>query len=233
MAEMIRGLLFDKDGTLFDFQKTWGVWARGFILEMTGGDLDRARDLAQRLDFDFDKATFAKESAVIAGSPDDVADVVSGMVPGADRAAFVARFNASAAQARAIAPVALEPLLGGFRAQGIRLGVATNDSEEAAVAHLDQAGVTGLFDLILGYDSGHGAKPEPGMQRAFCAAFDLSPSAVLMVGDSAHDLESGRAAGMGTVAVLTGVAEAEDLAPLADVVLPDIGHLPGYISGLG
>jgi phosphoglycolate phosphatase len=35
---------------------------------------------------------------------------------------------------------------------------------------------------------------------------------------------------MQTVAVLTGVAEADELAPLADVVLPNIGHLPDWLS---
>ena len=49
-----------------------------------------------------------------------------------------------------------------------------------------------------------------------------------MVGDSTHDLIAGRAAGMQTVGVLTGMAEAE-LAPLADAVLPDIGHLPDWL----
>jgi phosphoglycolate phosphatase len=53
-----------------------------------------------------------------------------------------------------------------------------------------------------------------------------------MVGDSRHDLEAGRAAGMRTVAVLTGIAGAADLAPHADVVLADIGGLPGWLDGI-
>ncbi|EPX85444.1 HAD-superfamily hydrolase, subfamily IA, variant 1 family protein [Salipiger mucosus DSM 16094] len=51
-----------------------------------------------------------------------------------------------------------------------------------------------------------------------------------MVGDSTHDLIAGRAAGMQCVGVLTGPAAAEDLASQADVVLPDIGHLPGWLG---
>ena len=35
---------------------------------------------------------------------------------------------------------------------------------------------------------------------------------------------------MRTVAVLTGLAEAADLAPYATVVLPDIGHIPAWID---
>ena len=53
-----------------------------------------------------------------------------------------------------------------------------------------------------------------------------------MVGDSLHDLHAGRAAGMRTVAVLTGIATAPDLTPHADAVLPDISALPGWIAAL-
>ena len=51
-----------------------------------------------------------------------------------------------------------------------------------------------------------------------------------MVGDSLHDLQSGRAAGMVTIAVLTGVADTSELAPFADVVLPDISHIPAWLA---
>ena len=51
-----------------------------------------------------------------------------------------------------------------------------------------------------------------------------------MIGDSTHDLDSGRAAGMVTVAVLTGVASRADLEPHADVVLADIAALPDWLG---
>jgi phosphoglycolate phosphatase len=53
-----------------------------------------------------------------------------------------------------------------------------------------------------------------------------------MVGDSKHDLDAGRAAGMKAVAVLTGIATRADLAPHADVVLADITGLAGWIDRL-
>ena len=52
-----------------------------------------------------------------------------------------------------------------------------------------------------------------------------APGACATIGDSVHDLDSGRAAGMRVVGVLTGIASREDLAPHADVVLPGLSPL--------
>ena len=42
----LRGIIFDKDGTLFDFDATWGAWAQGMAIELAEGD----PALAARLD---------------------------------------------------------------------------------------------------------------------------------------------------------------------------------------
>ncbi|MFU8883561.1 MAG: HAD family hydrolase, partial [Rhodobacterales bacterium] len=106
----------------------------------------------------------------------------------------------------------------------------TNDTEAGALAHLGAAGVLAHFDFVAGFDSGHGAKPDPDPLLAFCARTGLTPARVVMVGDSRHDLIAGRRAGMQTLGVLTGTALTADLAPLADAVLPDIGHIPAWID---
>ena len=48
----IRAILFDKDGTLFDFQATWGAWAQRLLTEFSGNDRARADEMAQVLGFD-------------------------------------------------------------------------------------------------------------------------------------------------------------------------------------
>ena len=85
---------------------------------------------------------------------------------------------------------------------------------------------------IQGLRSGYGGKPAPGQLNGFLDLTGLAPERVAMVGDSTHDLEAGRRAGMRTIGVLTGMAQPADLAGLADVILPDIGHLP-VLLGLG
>jgi phosphoglycolate phosphatase len=127
--------------------------------------------------------------------------------------------------------VALVPFLAALSARDLDLGVMTNDHEAVARAHLAEVGVVNMFDFIAGADSGYGAKPAPEPLLAFCRTVDVAPERAVMVGDSTHDLAAGRAAGMLCVGVLTGPASRADLAPLADAVLPDVGHLPDWLDG--
>ncbi|MEM6657254.1 MAG: HAD family hydrolase [Pseudomonadota bacterium] len=226
----IDAIVFDKDGTLFDFARTWGSFGRSILLRLTQNDGARAAQLGQVIGFDFDTQCYAQDSIVIAATAAEVADTLAPHVADIPRDALIELINAEAALAPQSPAVALVSFLEELRTAGIKLGVATNDSEHPALQHLESAGIREHFDFIAGYDSGHGFKPGPGQLLAFAAHVGVDPSRVAMVGDSLHDLQAGRAAGMVTIGVLTGLAGADVLAPMADVVLPDIGHIPGWLS---
>ncbi len=229
---MISAILFDKDGTLFDFQATWGKWAAGFLTRLADGDAALAEALAEAVDFDAETRSFAPGSVAIAGTTGQVADTLLPYLPEPPaRSDLIARMDAEAALAAQAEAVPLVPYLARLSLQGYRLGVVTNDAEAPARAHLQASGVLDAFDFVAGYDSGFGAKPGPGQLQAACLHLGIAAGAAVMVGDSLHDLMAGRAAGMRTVGVLTGLAALEELSPLADVVLPDIGHLPGWLDG--
>ena len=86
--------------------------------------------------------------------------------------------------------------------------------------------------FVAGYDSGYAPKPQPGQILAALEHMGVGAGEAAMVGDSSHDLLAGRAAGVRTIGVLTGTASRTDLAPLADVVLDDIGAIPDWLDGL-
>lgn len=222
---MISAVLFDKDGTLFDFQVSWSDWARGFLADLAGGDDGAAAEFGARIGFDWAAGAFRPDSCVIAGTDADIVAALLPVLPGVDAETLRLRISVAAATAPMAEAVPLAPFLDVLKGRGLRTGVATNDSEYAARAHLGEAGILERFDFVAGADSGHGAKPAPGMCLAFARAIGCDPGEILMVGDSLHDLHAGRAAGMRTLGVLTGMAGADDLAPHADFVLPDIGAL--------
>ncbi|MEZ5779274.1 MAG: HAD family hydrolase [Paracoccaceae bacterium] len=226
----VAGLVFDKDGTLFDFKATWGGWAQRFLDELADGAPERARRLGAAVGFDTDTGLFAPDSPIIAHTAPEIALYLVPFLPGMEHRALVARMDALSATTELAEAVPLVPFFDRLSAGGMRLGLVTNDAETPARAHLNRAGVAGFFDFVAGADSGFGAKPDPGPLLAFADAVGLRPETIVMVGDSCHDLIAGKAAGMRAVGVLTGIAGAEELAPVADAVLPDIGHLPDWIA---
>lgn len=228
---MIRGIVFDKDGTLFDFRSSWGRWAENFLSTMAS-DANHSAAMAHSIGYLPESKGFHPDSPVIAATAADIAAALLPHLPGQTQAGLTDAIDQAAATAPMMEATPLVPLFQNFRARGLKLGVATNDSEIPARAHLDRHQLTGLLDFIAGYDSGYGPKPAPGMCLAFAEATGIPASECMMVGDSRHDLEAGRAAGMRPIAVLTGIARRADLAPHAEVVLPDIGALPAYLDSL-
>lgn len=226
----VDGILFDKDGTLFEFGSTWNTWAAQMIPKMAGGDMALAGRIAHELDFDLENGSFLPHSAIIAGTNRDAAEAVVRAMPHRKLAEVEDSIMRAVAEAPLAPAVPLAPFLDDLAAQNLRLGVMTNDTEFAARAHLSEAGVETRFDFIIGFDSGYGAKPDPSPLLAFSERFELDPGRVAMVGDSTHDLVAGRAAGMQTIAVLTGMADTQELEPYADVVFPDIGHIAGWLA---
>ena len=228
----IAGLLFDKDGTLFDFRQTWDGWAGRLIAELAANDPVLMQDVACAVGYDLHGGGFRSDSPFIAGSNDQVAQALAQVLPQYQPDELEYLLSIRATEATLAPAVDLLPFLKGLAARGLSLGVMTNDSEYSARAHLSEAGVESQFHFIAGFDSGFGAKPAPGPLLAFADHVGLEPDTVVMVGDSTHDLLAGRRAGMRTLGVLTGTALTEDLSPLADAVLPDIGHIPAWLDAI-
>lgn len=230
MRGPIKAVLFDKDGCLCDFRATWDAWAAAQIRGFAGGDAGLEQALALSLRYDLAAARFLPDSPVIAGTNRDTAECIAAVLTQLDADALEAQIEAAAAQVRIAEVIPLARFLSALRRSGLLLAVVTNDAEAVARAQMQAVGVTELFGVITGADSGHGAKPAPGPLLGTARQLGVAPEHCVMVGDSTHDLVAGRAAGMATAGVLTGLAGQQDLAPLADVVLPDIGHLPGWLG---
>lgn len=226
----VQALLFDKDGTLFDFDATWSNWTIGVIEHFSDGDRAHAQRIADAIDFDLAARAYRPSSPIIAGTNRQAAELIAAVVPDWDVDKIETYLSISAGKAPLAPVVPLKPLMMAFRQSGLKLGVMTNDTEHSARSQLTSAGVFEAFDFVVGHDSGFGSKPDPDPLLAFASQIQIEPQQVVMVGDSTHDLIAGRRAGMRTVGVLTGPACEADLREFADVVLPDIGHLHDWLK---
>ena len=231
----LKGVLFDKDGTLIDFQLTWGPAIHAVIHALAQGDASKVRAQAECLHFDVVTRRFRATSPIIGGATTHYGAAWAAALGRSDFLQLRAEIDelAAAACIKSLTPVgAPKAALSALRKMGLKTGLATNDAEASARRHLDQLGLSGEMDFVAGYDSGHGAKPAPGMVTAFARAIGAAPGEVALVGDSRHDLDCARSAGAIAVAVLSGIADEAELAPHADFVVADISALPALAAGL-
>jgi phosphoglycolate phosphatase len=74
----IKGILFDKDGTLIDYQRTWVPIHKEVALYAARGDTALAAELLRRYGQDPDSDAVMPNSVLAAGSVDDIADALPG-----------------------------------------------------------------------------------------------------------------------------------------------------------
>jgi phosphoglycolate phosphatase len=235
---VLEGLLFDKDGTLVDFDATWGPAVYAVMRRLAGGDRGRLERLMDASHFVEESRRLMPSSPLVAGSTDDYGPVWAHVLA---RPADEAFFREVDGLLRLHGLETLTPigdpagLFARLARRGVALGIATNDSEASARAQARALGLEALCPWVVGYDSGHGSKPDPGMVSAFVAQTGLAPHAIGMVGDSTHDLRAARAAGVVAIAVLTGprrAAARADVAPHADHVVGSIAELEDLLDRL-
>jgi len=233
MPGPIRGVLFDKDGTLIDFERTWlpGLLsAAGQLAEAHNIETD-VDSLTRATGGDPEAGTVAPGTLLAQGTAVEVAELWCGLVPALpaveETAAWLDAYWLDHA-ARNLAPVCdLRQLFSSLRARDIKIAIVTNDAERGAWDMVEALGLKDLVDSVAGYDSGHTPKPAPDMLEAFLRTGGIAADETVMVGDSRADMEAGRAAGCrATIGVLTGATPEQQLAALADFIIPDAGHLP-------
>jgi phosphoglycolate phosphatase len=233
-APAIRAILFDKDGTLFDFHKTWMPGYRAIAAELAQGDAALTAQLLAATGLDPETGDLDPSSALAAGSNAEIAALWSAVAHLGDAETLTRRLDAWFGAPGAVLPVPvtdLAVLFGRLRERGLRLGIATMDSHAAALRSVDEYALNIHLDFIAGYDSGHGEKPGPGMVTAFCRAIGIAAPHIAVVGDTPHDMDMARAAGAGlAVGVLTGASPRYALEALADRVIDSIVDLEGALG---
>ncbi len=232
----IKGILFDKDGTLLDFN---GSWLQPYlqVSEFIAARLGRpelSKSLMADGGFIAETRSWVADSLLASGSNQQILEFLSeriGQPIVGENLHHIKQIFSHASSHYVPAIADMYGFLSSLQARGVQLGLATMDDEQNAYSMLAKLQLTDLFDFVCGADSGYGVKPDPGMVYAFCQSCGLLPEQVIMVGDSPKDLNMGKNAGTAcSVGVLTGAHDRVVLAQHGDYVFENISGLKQLFS---
>jgi phosphoglycolate phosphatase len=214
------------------------------VFDLDGTLIDTAPDLVDTLN-----VVFARE-----GLPPVAHATARNMIGGGARA-MIARGIAT--DGRVLAPEKLEQLFADFithysehiadrsqpfpglndaldtlAARGCRFAVCTNKLERLSVMLLETLNLADRFDVICGQDTFNIQKPDPEVLRRTIAAAGGNPQHAIMIGDSATDIRTARAANIPVIAVDFGYSErpVSEFGP--DKIISHFVQLPAAVAAI-
>jgi len=118
-----------------------------------------------------------------------------------------------------------------FASEGHPMAIVTSKSDWMAEKALVLVGLDRLIPTIVGAESCVNHKPHPEPVERALALLEVPAANAVFVGDSPHDVESGRAAGVMTVAATWGAFTRDELERSgADVVIDRVQELRGVVA---
>ncbi len=229
-----KAIIFDKDGTLLDFDAFW--------LAVSDGALD---DIIRKT-----KSTASKEELLSAMDVHDgICDIrgilASGTYADMGRAIFsvLAKHGADMSESEiteltikayhdnygkgTVAPTCenQKSHLMRLKEMGLKLAVITTDDAFVTKKCLDALGIAECFDEILADDGKSPTKPDPYYMNLVCKKWGTLPSEVLMVGDTITDMRFAKNSGACALGVGKSPENRAVLAEYTDKVFPDISYV--------
>ena len=227
----IKGILFDKDGTLLDFNASWlkpYLQVADLIADFVG-DSGMSKKLMRDGGYLAESQSWVSDSLLASGSNQQIYDFWSQSIGHPIEGELLQQIKQIFSRAGSSYVAAIPDLknyLIELKNRDIKIGLATMDDNANAEQMIEKLQLQELFDFVCGADSGYGVKPEPGMINAFCDQCMLPKEQIIMVGDSPKDINMGKNAGVGlTLGVLTGAHNRHELEKIADQVFDDISGI--------
>ena len=191
---MIQGLIFDKDGTLFDFRRSWARWVHHLLDDLASNEAHR-RMLAEALGFERALDSIRAAAATLAEEGRRVA--VLGFCWGGTLA-----------------------LLEALKARNHWLAVATGKQRRGLARMFAETGLEKYFDTSRCADEAQ-SKPHPDMLQQILQELDVNAAEAIMVGDTSHDMKMAQAIAMPRVGVTHGVHGRDVLSQFAPKAIID------------
>lgn len=205
---MIRALVFDFDGLIFDTE-TALIHAFEIVHQRAGKTFSRqlALEAVGRVSLHFDQwAAFGT---------------------GADRPTLereLKETNRELLAKQSVLP-GIAHYLEQARALGLKIGLASNSDHAHVEGHLTRLGLLDRFDYLRCIEDVPAGKPEPDLYQAVLKKFGLSGNEAIAFEDSEHGALAAKRAGLWCVAVPGPSSIHHDFSH-ADLILPSLADCP-------
>lgn len=230
-------VVFDKDGTLVDFEAMWGRLAKVWVERLVAGgdDPSLAGELYRSLGYDAAAGRTHPQSPLAIATTGQLQAIAAGTLyrsgvpwPEAeDRVRWAFDTEDELPLTGLIQPAGdVVGLFECLQKAGVGVAVVTTDHRRETEETLRILEITHLVDHMVCGDDGLPSKPAPDMLLATCEQLGVAAAGCAVVGDTLGDLLMAQRAGAGLrVAVLTGAGDRAGLQKEADVVLDSIDDI--------
>ncbi|WP_314587463.1 HAD family hydrolase [Paenibacillus terrigena] len=244
--KQIKGILFDKDGTLMDFYSSWVLVATQLVDRLFENlEITYCPELKNDLLFSIGlhENEVDPRGFLASGTTQDIygafvkvlmnVDVSQEKLNGLEDWMTEELFSLTKANRDNLKPTAdLPGLLVQLRRHGLKIGIATADDRDSTKFFLDKIGIQSYFDFI-GTSDYFEKKPNPSMIQAFCEIANISAEEVAVAGDTIVDLQFAKNGSAGlAIGVLSGVSGTSELSGLADLIIDSVGDIVTENGGL-
>jgi phosphoglycolate phosphatase len=231
-----KAIIFDKDGTLIDFDAMWGGWVVYLAEQLhsvSGVDVREA--LCEAMGYDEANKKVLSDGKLAATPMSQLyrltVEVMQSSGLSADQAEAAVEKGWCIPDPVVLAKQFTDTrvLFSGLHSKGIKIGIATTDDRAPTQSMIEAFDIEEYISTMVCADDGIKAKPAPDMVLTICQRMGIEPSQVMVVGDTIADLKMARSAGAGlVVGVLSGVSSARDLVEYADVLIESVDELQNY-----
>ena len=230
----MKGIIFDKDGTLLNFEAFWLPITDGVLKDLAHKfcvSAEAEKSVKQKIGNHGGKV--GKNSVLCAGTYAQMAELDRAVISQCGTEAAEKEMYRELCRAfeenmfrGVVVPTTpdLRELLLYLKTQGIKLFVATTDNFSITSACLKKLGVDGLFDGVFTDGAGYPPKPDPYIIEKIAKEYAVPRENLLMVGDTCTDLLFAR---NGRIKAAYVSQENEDavLSPSPDFLMRDLNEL--------
>jgi HAD superfamily hydrolase (TIGR01662 family) len=206
----IRAIIFDMDGTLIDSVDAYHGILKD-VMERLGMELTFSREVI------FETFSQGKKLSDIIFPPDLEN---RGRIVEQFRALAMNAFKETFTRGKVELIDGVIRLLDELRERGFSLAIVTSSMTEVVVPFLKARNLHSYLKCVLGRTEVPQLKPSPDPLLKCMEILNVEPHETVYVGDSAIDIQAGKAAGVWTVGVLTGTSDLNRLkAEAPDAIL--------------